>query len=134
MAARFRVRYAETDKMGIAHHSNYVIWMELGRVEWLKEQGLDYRQLESEGVALAVAAIDLQYRASAFFDDELEVKTILSELKSRRLRFDYQIARVSDQTLLALGSSIHIPTNEQNQAVRFPAHWLDELATKVTRG
>jgi acyl-CoA thioester hydrolase len=122
---RLRVRFAETDQMGIAHHSSYVVWMEAARVEWLRERGMSYRQWEEEGVSLAVSGIELEYRASAKFDDELVIETKLVEAKSRRFRFEYLVRR--DGTLLAKGVSLHTPTDRTGKAIRLPEKWLQGL-------
>ena len=122
---RLRVRFAETDQMGIAHHSSYVVWMEAARVEWLRERGVSYRTWEEEGVSLAVSGIELEYRASAKFDDELIIETKLVEAKSRRFRFEYLIRR--DTTLLAKGSSLHTPTDRTGKAIRLPQQWFEAL-------
>lgn len=128
---KLRVRFAETDQMGIAHHSAYVVWMEAGRVEWLRERGLSYRQLEDEGVSLAVSGLELGYRSAARFDDEVEVETKMVEARSRRFRFTYRLSRVNDSTLLAVGSTVHVPTDESGRAIRLPGEWLGRLVGLV---
>ena len=128
---KLRVRFAETDQMGIAHHSAYVVWMEAGRVEWLRERGLSYRELEDEGVSLAVSGLELGYRTAARFDDEIEVETRLVEARSRRFRFTYRLIRTSDAALLATGATIHVPTDESGRAIRLPQDWLDQLSQLV---
>ncbi|MEX2542871.1 MAG: thioesterase family protein [Trueperaceae bacterium] len=124
---RLRVRFAETDQMAIAHHSSYVVWMEAARVEWLRERGMSYRQLEDEGVSLAVSRIEVAYRTAVRFDDEVEITTRLVEARSRRFRFDYQVRRPEAQAALASGVSVHVPTDRQGRAVRLPDEWLQRL-------
>lgn len=124
---RLFVRYAETDAMGVAHHSAYVVWIEAARVGWLKDRGLSYKQLESEGVNLAVSKLTLDYRSSASFDDEIIIVTNLSELRHRRVSFDYVIFRAHDSAVLARGSSTHTPTNRQGRAIRLPDSWIQVL-------
>ncbi|MEX2536773.1 MAG: thioesterase family protein [Trueperaceae bacterium] len=126
-----RVRFAETDQMGIAHHSAYVVWMEAARVEWLRERGLSYRQLEEEGVSLAVSGLELAYRAAALFDDEVEVEAKLIEARSRRFRFSYRLGRPVDATLLATGATVHVPTDRRGRAIRLPRDWLVRLTGLV---
>jgi acyl-CoA thioester hydrolase len=128
---RLRVRFAETDQMGIAHHSSFVIWLEAARVEWLRERGLSYRQMEEEGVSLAVSGLELAYRAAARFDDELEIVARLVEARSRRFRFDYLVTRPVDGAMLATGSTVHVPTDTSGRAVRLPGSWLDALSGLV---
>jgi acyl-CoA thioester hydrolase len=120
-----RVRFAETDKMGVAHHSVYVIWMEAARVEWLRQQGMNYRDWDEGGVSLAVSGIELEYRAAAKFDDEITIETSLVEAKSRRFRFEYRILR--DTQLLAIGASLHTPTDRSGKAIRLPVEWMERL-------
>jgi len=86
-----RVRYAETDAMGIAHHSAYVVWLEAGRVDWMRSIGLSYADLERAGYSLPVVELRVRYVAPSRFDDELVVRTGLSELRSRSARFTYEI-------------------------------------------
>ncbi len=125
-----RVRFAETDKMGVAHHSAYVIWMEAARVEWLRQQGLNYRDWDEDGVSLAVSGIELEYRAAAKFDDEITIETTLVEAKSRRFCFEYKIYR--DTQILALGKSLHTPTDRSGKAIRLPEEWMGKLKPLAT--
>src|SRR5689334_1528891 len=91
VAIRFRARYAETDAMGIVHHSRYIPWFEIGRTEFIRAHGYSYRQLEEMGVLLAVIELQVRYRAPARYDDEIIVYTRLVELGRVRLRFAYQV-------------------------------------------
>ena len=126
---QLRVRFAETDQMRIAHHAAYVVWLEAARVEWLRERGLRYRDLEDEGVSLAVAGLSVQYRAAARFDDLLTVDVRLVEARSRRLRFDYRVERADgpERVALALAETLHVPTDADGRAVRLPDGWLTAL-------
>lgn len=112
--------------MGIAHHSAYVVWLEAARVEWLRERGLSYRAMEDSGVSLAVSGVELHYRASARFDDLLTVETVMTEAKSRRFKYVYRVLR--GDTLLAVGATLHTPTDRQGRAIRLPEKWLAKLA------
>ena len=115
--------------MRVAHHSAYVVWMEAARVQWLKDKRLSYKKLESEGINLAVSKLTLDYRSSATFDDEILITTSLSELRNRRVSFDYEISRTEDGAVLARGSSTHTPTNRQGRAIRLPNSWLKVLGS-----
>lgn len=126
-AATIRVRFAETDKMGVAHHSSYVAWLEVGRVEWLRRRGMLYTDMEASGVSLAVSALHIEYRTAVTFDDELVVDTRLAEAKSRRVRYTYALTRQPDGALVARGESVHVPTDRNGKAVRLPEVWLERL-------
>jgi acyl-CoA thioester hydrolase len=126
-----RVRFAETDQMGIAHHATYPVWMEAGRVQWLRANGLSYRSIEESGVSLAVSGLELRYRLAARFDDLIAVHTHLRLARSRLMRFEYRLERADDAALLATGASIHVPTDRRGRAVRLPEAWLTPIAALV---
>src|SRR5580704_17773877 len=104
-AVRLRVRFCETDLMGIVHHGSYVAYMEVARVEWRRRRGVSYAAWAGQGLHLAVVEISLRYRAPARFDDELDVEACLEQLRAASLRFDYRMVRASDGVLCAEGSS-----------------------------
>ena len=120
-----RVRYSETDAMQVAHHSSYVMWFEAARVEWMRDNGLSYKALEETGVSLPVSDLQITYRSSAVFDDELAIYATMTEAKSRRFRFDYKVVKTEDNSLLVIGSTTHIPANGSGQAVRAPQGLLE---------
>jgi acyl-CoA thioester hydrolase len=124
---RFRVRYAETDAMGIAHHSNYVVWLEMGRVAFMDDLGVPYREVEKRGVLLVVTQVGLKYRRPAVFDDEIMLTTRLGALKSRLVRFEYAVERASDSALLAEGFTEHIATDLEKRTVPVPQYLRDVL-------
>jgi acyl-CoA thioester hydrolase len=108
-AAHLRVRYAETDAAGIAHHSAYVTWLEVGRVEWLRAAGLSYGELERDGYTLPVVELRLRYVSPARFDDALIVRTALTDARSRGVKFVYEV--VTDEVnpqQLTNGMTAHI--------------------------
>lgn len=121
---RLRVRFAETDQMGVAHHSSYVIWLEAARIEWLRERGLSYRALEESGLSLVVSCLKVEYRQSARFDDEIDLEVTLQEVRSRQLVIGYRLWRVADGLLLATATTTHIAAGRTGKAVRIPADWL----------
>jgi acyl-CoA thioester hydrolase len=96
-----RVRYVETDQMGIAHHSNYLIWCEQARTDYMRRRGVGYRDLEEGGLLLPVVDARLRYRAVARYDDLLAVRCWVREVSSRRVIFGYAVERVADARLLA---------------------------------
>ena len=115
---QIRVRYAETDKMGVVHHANYLVWFELGRSEFCRSKGFSYRDMEDKDNALMVVAeAYCRYKAPAYYEDELTIRTRVEEMRSRTLRFVYEIFRAGDNTLLAEGETLHVVT-DNNKKVR----------------
>jgi acyl-CoA thioester hydrolase len=116
---RLRVRYAETDQMGVVYYANYLVWMEVGRVELCKELGFNYRDMEKDdGIYLAVGEATCRYRAPARFDDEIIVKTWVEEANKRLVVFAYEM-RTGDR-LLATGSTRHVYVSRQLERARLP--------------
>lgn len=106
---RLRVRYAETDQMGVVYYANYLIWMELGRVEYCRAAGLRYRDMEEEaGVVLAVAEASCRYLRPARYDDEIIVKTWVAEFGSRAMTVAYEIRHADTNQVLATGHTKHV--------------------------
>ena len=102
---QLRVRFNETDLMGIVHHASYLSYMEVARVEWLRRRGVTYAAWAESGLHLPVVEVSLKYRAPSRFDDELEIEVGLGELRAASLRFDYRIARPKDHRLCVEGST-----------------------------
>lgn len=102
---RVRVRFGETDLMGIVHHATYPTYMEVARIEWLRRRGVTYATWATQGIHLAVVDLTLRYRAPARFDDELDVEAKLTEAGAASVRFDYRIVRTTDAVLCAEGST-----------------------------
>ncbi|HZS48138.1 MAG TPA: thioesterase family protein [Blastocatellia bacterium] len=123
----FRVRYAETDQMGIVYYANYYIWMEVGRNEYCRQCGFSYRELEEQHKAyLVVAESQCRYRAPAKYDDEVVVRTWVTSLHRRTARFAYEIQR-SDGTSLAVGETLHVLIDTDGHPVSFPPYYLELL-------
>jgi acyl-CoA thioester hydrolase len=125
---RMRVRFCETDLMGIVHHGSYVAYMEVGRVEWLRRRGVSYASWAERGLHLAVVELSLRYRAPARFDDELDVEIVLGETRAASLRFDYRIVRVPDQLLCAEGSTRLACVDDQQGLRRIGPEMSDVLS------
>ena len=107
--SRIRVRYAETDQMGVAYHANYLVWMEVGRVEFCRQAGFNYREMEeTEGVVLAVIEATCRYIHPARFDDEVEIATSIAAANSRMVHFSYEMRRPADDRTLARGETRHL--------------------------
>jgi acyl-CoA thioester hydrolase len=104
-----RVRYAETDQMGVVYHANYLVWFEVGRVEYLRQIGLDYKRMElEEGAMIAVIEAKARYKAPARYDDELLVRTSLGGVRGSIVRLTYTVLRAADQTVLCEGETVHM--------------------------
>lgn len=116
--AQIRVRYAETDKMGIVHHSNYPVWLEIGRSEYCRARGFSYLEMEEKDNALLVVAeIYCRYKSPAYYEDEITIRTRCAEIRSRSIRFVYEVYRAADDTLLAEAETLHVVT-DNNKKVR----------------
>lgn len=126
-----RARFAETDQMGIVHHSNYVVWCEAARVEWLRARGVSYREIEDDGVSLAVSEFAITYRKAVKFDDVVHIKTTVTELRSRRVAFSYELLH-EDGSVAAKATSVHIPTDASGRAIRLPEHWFHVFSQLIT--
>ncbi len=127
-----RVRYAETDKMGIVHHANYLIWFELGRSEFCRARGFSYLEMEEKDNALMVVAESYcRYKSPAFYEDVLTIRTKLAEMKSRKIQFIYEVFRASDQVLLAIGETLHLVTDENKKVRSLPSSYKEKLLTDV---
>lgn len=118
---RLRVRYAETDQMGVVYHSNYIIWFEVGRVEMLRELGFSYREMEEQDdTHLAVAEVRCRFKAPARYDDLVSVRTRLLNVRDSLLHFGYEIVRAADDTLLAEGETVHLVLDREFKRMRLP--------------
>ncbi|HEX8097934.1 MAG TPA: thioesterase family protein [Pyrinomonadaceae bacterium] len=127
-----RVRYAETDKMGRVYHANYLVWFEIGRTEFCRARGFSYRDMEeNEGAFLVVAESYCRYKAPAFYDDELIVRTHITELRRRSLRFGYEIIRLSDGQIIAEGETGHVVTDSNGRVRSFPEGYSQILLSSA---
>jgi acyl-CoA thioester hydrolase len=118
---RLRVRYAETDQMGVVYYANYLVWMEVGRVELCRACGFHYRDMEQEdGVLLAVAEANCRYLAPARYDDEVIVRTWIESAHRRMATFAYEMRRVADDTRLATGYTKHMFLDREFKPVKLP--------------
>ena len=119
--SRLRVRYAETDQMGVVYHSNYLIWFEVGRVDLLRQLGFNYRDMEqNDGCFIAVVEVRCRYRAPARYDDEILVRTQLKNVRGSLIHFGYEVKRQSDAAVLAEGETIHIVTDSEMKKRELP--------------
>jgi acyl-CoA thioester hydrolase len=116
-----RVRYAETDTMGVVYYANYLVWFEVGRTDLLRQAGWSYREMEAEGFSLPVIEAHCEYKQPARYDEELEIRTSGALVSPVRLRFDYEVARPSDGAALAFGHTVHASLDRDGRPCRLPA-------------
>jgi len=125
--SELRVRYVETDRMGVVYHANYLAWCEIGRTEYIRSGGMTYRELEERGVALAVADATIRYHAPARYDDLVRVETTLSDVRSRSVTFDYVISRVDDGARLVSASTRLVSLDRDGRAAALPSDVRETL-------
>lgn len=119
--ATVRVRYAETDQMGVVYHANYLVWFEIGRVELFRALGIEYRRMELEDDChIVVAEAHCRYRHPARYDDVLRVRTRIAETKNRVVRFSYELFREDDHQLLATGETTHVICGKNGKPKMLP--------------
>lgn len=122
---RLRVRYAETDQMGVVYHANYFVWFEVGRVELLRQMGFSYREMEqADGCFIAVVDARCRYKAPARYDDEVIVRTHLKNVRESLVHFGYELVRAADGLLLAEGETTHIVTDSQMKTRTIPEKYV----------
>ena len=124
--ARVRVRYAETDQMGVVYHANYLVWFEVGRVEFIRQIGLDYKSMEQqEGALIAVIEVKARYKAPARYDDELAVRTRLAGVRGGIVRFGYRVVRVADEVVLCEGETVHMIVGRDMKRRAMPERYAE---------
>ena len=123
-----RVRYAETDKMGIVYYANYFVWFEIGRTDWLRETGWTYREMEADGYGLPVIEAACEYKQGARYDDEIEIRTRGRLASGVRVAFDYELVRRSDGMAVASGRTVHAAVDRSGRPVRLPARVKELMA------
>ena len=116
-----RVRYAETDQMGVVYYANYFVWFEVGRTDLLRHAGWSYRAMETDGFSLPVIDAHCTYRESARYDDEIEIRTSGALLSPVRLQFTYEVVRPADRVTLATGTTMHAALGRTGRPCRLPA-------------
>jgi len=126
--SRVRVRYAETDQMGVAWHGEYFAWFEVGRTDLLREQGLTYKELEGRDLRLPVIAVEARYLRPAHYDDMLEIRTQLRGLSGARVSFDYAVHREGEAEPLATGMTAHAAVDGRGRPRRLPTELRSLLA------
>jgi acyl-CoA thioester hydrolase len=121
-----RVRYAETDQMGVVYYANYLIWFEVGRTDYCRQKGFAYRDMEKEdGLCIIVAEARCRYKAPARYDDEIEIRTCLRQVRRRLLVFGYEVYRLATDELLAEGETVHVITDFEGRPRALPEKYGD---------
>lgn len=138
-ASEVRVRYAETDQMGVAYHANYLVWCEVGRTDHIRHLGVTYAEMERQGVRLAVADVQIRYHASARYDDVVRVETRLTALRSRMVTFSYDLLRVPEPGAasgerLATATTMLISISPDGRPVAMPSHFREVLLRALPGG
>lgn len=128
---RLRVRYAETDQMGIVYYANYLVWFEIGRTDFCRQHGFAYRDMENrDGLFIIVAESRCRYKAPARYDDEIVVRTCLRDCRKRVLVFGYEVYREPEHELLAEGETVHVITDRQGRPRALPDKYREMLVAQ----
>jgi acyl-CoA thioester hydrolase len=131
---RLRVRYVETDQMGVVYHANYFIWFEVGRVEFLRQMGFSYRDMEKDdGCCIAVVDARCRYKAPARYDDEIIVRTHLKNVRASVIHFAYELLRAADGVLLAEGETTHIVADMKMQTTTLPEKYMSAFRQALAK-
>jgi len=126
--SRVRVRYAETDQMGVVYHANYLVWFEIGRVDFIRTLGMDYREMEREdGLGIAVVDVSARYKLPARYDDELKIETRLIAARGAVIKFGYKVKREADETVLCEGETIHVVVDREMKKHSLPEKYASRF-------
>ena len=124
---KIRVRYAETDQMGIVYHGNYAQYLEIGRIEWLRSLGVSYKKMEEDGVMLPVISLSLNYKKSVGYDDVIYVKTQLLKMPTASIEFDFEILNENREIITSANVVLAFINMETMRPTRCPKYILDKL-------
>ena len=124
----FRVRYGETDQMGVVYHGNYAQYLEMGRVEWLRGKGISYKKLEEDGVILPVISLQINFKKSALYDDLITVQTILKKTPSVKIEFDYKIFNDNNELLIEANTVLAFLDKKRNRPIKCPEDLLERIS------
>ena len=125
--SEFRVRYSETDQMGVVYHTNYLVWCEIGRTDFIRASGLTYAELERRGVLLAVAEATIRYHAAARYDDLIRVDTTLAAVRSRAVTFDYVITNADTDERLSSARTVLVSLDRRGRPMTLPDEFRRQL-------
>jgi acyl-CoA thioester hydrolase len=127
---KLRVRYAETDQMGVVYHANHLVWFEVGRVEFFRGLGFSYQEMEhNDNCYIVVVEARCRYKAPARYDDEVLVRTSLKNVRESVVHFSYELVRADDGTLLAEGETTHVVTNGEMKRRTIPDKYMQLFRT-----
>jgi acyl-CoA thioester hydrolase len=127
--SRVRVRYAETDTMGVVYHSNFLVYFEIGRTDYFRNLGFTYKEMETADVFMPVTECFCKYILPARYDDELEIRTKFTTISRLRFKFTYEVVRTSDSRILAEGFTVHVPVNSAGNPCRIPEQYRSASLT-----
>ncbi len=122
-----RVRYAETDQMGVVHHGNYALYLEMARIEWLRKLGISYKSMEENGIGLPVVSLSINFKKSAFYDDVIKVKTQLKKQPTALVNFDYILTNQNDELLCNAEVVLAFMDMKTKRPTRPPKYFLEAL-------
>ncbi len=128
---KLNVRYAETDQMGVVYHGNYAQYLEVGRIDWLDKLGFSYKKMEDEGVMLPVVNININYKHSAKFGDELTIKTFLKKLPTAKIIFEYEIYNQEGKLLADASSTLVFISVDTRKPIKCPTKILETIKEKI---
>ncbi|MBQ4821193.1 thioesterase family protein [Aquimarina sp. MMG016] len=122
-----KVRYSETDQMGIVHHGNYAQYLELARIDWLSRLGISYKSMEESGIMLPVFTLDFKFKKSAFFDDELTITTKLRKIPTVRIEFDYEIYNQDQELLTTAATTLVFVDSVTRKPILCPSYLIEKI-------
>ncbi|MFD2823905.1 acyl-CoA thioesterase [Lacinutrix iliipiscaria] len=122
-----RIRYGETDQMGVVHHGNYALYLEMGRTEWLRAFGISYDEMEKNGVMLPVISMALNFKKSAYYDEVIKVKTQLKKTPSVKIEFEYEISNEAGEILVEANTVLAFVNMKTKRPMKCPDYILDQL-------
>ncbi|MCR8669094.1 acyl-CoA thioesterase [Aestuariibaculum sp. M13] len=124
---QIRVRYGETDQMGVVYHGNYALYLEMGRIEWLRKLGISYKSMEENGVMLPVVSMTVNYKKSACYDDVINVKTEVVKVPTAKIEFNYEITNEAGELLTTASTTLVFIDMKTNRPIRAPQYILDAI-------
>ena len=126
---QIRVRYGETDQMGVVYHGNYALYLEMGRIEWLRKLNISYKEMEKKGVMLPVVSLNINYKKSAVYDEVINVKTQLKSMPTAKIEFEYEITNKLGEILTTASTTLVFIDMKTNRPMRAPNYILEAIAS-----